>query len=187
MACTYKLTGWAIDQCDKSAPGINRVLVTHSQWIETLPAKDAFPGVGLKPNTITDDITLDTTTYPTAVWVEMGISPEKNRLRSNTNGDIGARSHTYSLECYAPGDNPLIEHAIDQMINAKLVVLAQRGNGTWQLMGDLVNASYLGYASDTGAARADAVGTTLTLEVPISPSFFPRYEGDIPVPSTTAQ
>jgi hypothetical protein len=186
MACEYKLSGWAITQCGDSAPGILRLLATHKQWILSLPAKDDYPTTGA-PNTISDDITLDTTTFADAVWVELGISPEKNRLRKNSIGDIGARSHTASIEAYAPGDDPLIEHAIDQMINAELVVLAQMGNGTWQLLGNLVTPAYLGYASDSGAARNDAVGTTLTLEVPIASKFFPRYTGDLPVPSVVAQ
>jgi len=185
MACEYKLSGWAINQCSDSAPGINRLLVTHKAWILALPAKDNYPTTGAA-NTISGDITLDTTTFTDAVWVELGISPEKNRLRKNSIGDIGARSHTYSIEAYAPGDDPLIEHAIDQMMNSELVALAQLGNGTWQLVGNLVNAAYIGYTSDSGAARNDATGTTLTFEVPISPKFFPRYTGDIPVATVAA-
>lgn len=182
--CNQTLNQFLINKCSKTPPGVNRVLLTRKQWIDTIPAIDTTDtdsdGVPDAPNTITSDITLDTATFTDAKWVEWQSTLEKAGFVSTLTGDFGASYHESELELYMPGHSALLSFVLNESVDDELVVLFQDKSLSWRLFGDSNTPAFVSYAFDLGKARGDSVGYTVKLVVPIHDKAFPFYTGVVP-------
>lgn len=181
MSCTKELLGYQYDSCSTVGPGlIPNLLVTYKDWIDAYPDREAYPGTGLSPNTISGDITLDTATYPDAVWVRWYTSPEKAGFEDESQGDLGAQSFTGKIEAFVPGNDALFSHIMGKTLNNELILLYQYNNKNWRLFGDLDFPAFARFKEVTGKVRGDSIGYEVTLEVPIHDVPFAYYTGTVP-------
>lgn len=179
MPCNTTINAFLIDKCTKTPPGVLKAYLTRAAWILAYPAKDDYPTTG-DPNTISSDITLDTTTFPTASWVQWQSTKEKAGFLSETQGDFGASTYSSRLELFMPGGSALLSYVLDESLDDEMIVLFQLADGNWRLLGDLTTPAYLSFDQSSGKARGDEVGYNVTLQVPIHDGPFAFYTGTLP-------
>jgi len=179
MPCNTTINAFLIDRCTKTPPGVQKVLLTRAAWILAYGTKDDYPTTGA-PNTISTAITLDTTTFPTASWVQWQSAKEKAGFLSETQGDFGASTYSSRLELFMPGGSAELSYVLDESLDDELIALYQLPSGTWRLLGDLSTPAFIRFDQTTGKARGDEVGYNVTIEVPIHSDPFAFYTGTIP-------
>ena len=177
--CILQNDNYTYKKCRKNPPGLLETFYTFKDWVLTYPDKDDYPTTG-NPNTVSNPVVLDTTTFPDAKFWSWQGAPERYKFNSKTDGERGSKYLTSTITQFIPGNSALFSWLAGEALNEDLILIFRYKNRHLRLMGDLDFPADLDYEEDSGEKRGDTAGYLLTFTVPIHDDPFAYYTSTIP-------